>query len=135
MKQFSKRNASCVLDEAAVRQLLIAQRDHGGVDVREAADFYGVGPEAIRRVLRRDTWRHVRIGEAVTQEAIAASQERFLKQFEASREATAAKGAEIVEQLGGPAMSDNARALLATLRGERPARPDDLGNSGDEAAV
>jgi len=138
MRQFAKRQAGPVLDDAGVRELLITQRDHGGVDVRAAADWYGVGPEAIRRVLRRETWRHVKIGEAVSEAEVNAAQTRLLEALGKTPEAVAAQGEAIIEELGGPSMSPGAKALLAQLRG-RPAggteTPPDSGNQSPEGGV
>lgn len=49
---------SAILNEAAVRVIRRKARE-GTLSVSEAALFYGVGFEAIRRVVRRETWRHV----------------------------------------------------------------------------
>ena len=121
-------------------RVLRARYRAGQVTVRGIAAVHRMSAEAVRRMLRGETWAWVEDAPppALTEEqhaAMRASEQRLLRELSASTAATAAKGAEIVEQLGGPAMSDNARALLATLRGERPARADDSGNSGDEAVV
>ena len=121
-------------------RVLRARYRAGQVTVRGIAAVHRMSAEAVRRMLRGETWAWVEDmpPPALTEEqhaAMRASEQRLLRELSASTAATAAKGAEIVEQLGGPAMSDNARALLATLRGERPARADDSGNSGGEAAV
>ena len=35
----------------------------GNLEVRQEADFFGVSPETIRRIARRDTYRHLTIAQ------------------------------------------------------------------------
>ena len=51
------RTARAAIDEAAVRR--IRQLGSQGQSTRSLADAYGITPEAIRRILRYDTWRWV----------------------------------------------------------------------------
>ena len=64
MRQVRKAGDSAILNEEAVRIIRRKARE-GTLVVSEAALFYDVGFEAIRRVVRRETWRHVRDVEAV----------------------------------------------------------------------
>ena len=93
---------AAILDEAAVR-VIRRMHEEGTLDVREAADTYGVGLEAIRRVARKETWRHVKdvpvMPEAEMTARIAASQEKLLAML--AKEGTRIEtGAKMQEELG-----------------------------------
>ena len=45
-------------DEEALRIIQLGLE--GNLDTRLEADYFGVSPETIRRIVRRDTYRHLR---------------------------------------------------------------------------
>lgn len=106
---------AAILDENAVRAI---RRMHaeGTLDVREAASVYDVGLEAIRRVARRETWRHVKdvpvVMEAEMPARIAASQEKLLALL-AAQGTKIETGALAQEELGIPISEDIKRQAEA----------------------
>jgi transposase len=48
-------------DEEALR--IIQLHLEGNLEVRLEADFFGVSPETIRRIARRDTYRHLTVAQ------------------------------------------------------------------------
>jgi hypothetical protein len=121
-----RRNAACILDENAVRQLRQLDLAPGpGVNVREAAIAYGVGQETIRRVLRGDTWRHVTAVPPPTEEHFRAGAAKLAEMFRAQGlvEQTVV---DVHEELGIP-VSDEVKRKAAFLTGRSP----DGGDAGN----
>lgn len=69
-----------VLTEMEV--LRIRELHERKMSARELADFFDVSVETVRRVLRGETWRHVKVVERVPEETIAASVGKVLAVLE-----------------------------------------------------
>ena len=91
----------------------------GQVSVRGICATYAMSGEGVRRMLRGETWAWV--GEAerppISDAEVNAAQEKLIAAMREMK-ATEAAGEAIVEELGGPAMSEGARALLSRIRGD-----------------
>lgn len=113
------RGARGKVDEAAVRR--IRQLAGQGQSTRALADAYGLTPEAVRRIVRWDTWRWVSeegagfVQPVADPEDIAASQERLLASL-AAEGITPSPGLGKLQALAAAAARPE--ALLVELTGQ-----------------